>query len=136
MRVVLDSNILLSALLSQQGPPHQIYQAWRKGRFTLITASVQLDELRRASRYPKFRGVLQPHRVGRLLNSLQATTIVDRLPPGHVADDPPDAWLLALADAGRADYLVTGAKHSGLLIRGYVGITRILRAAGSCEVIG
>lgn len=71
MSVVLDCNILFRALISQHGPPHEIYQAWRKRRFTLITADVQIDELRRASRYPKFRDVLQPHRVGRLLNDLR-----------------------------------------------------------------
>jgi uncharacterized protein len=135
MRVVLDSNILLSALISQHGPPHQIYQAWRKKRFTLITAHDQLDELRRASRYPKFRDVLQPHRVGRLLNNLQQATIVDRLPSGYEAADPHDAWLLALADTAEADYLVTGDKQSGLLVMRRIGKARILTAAAFCEVI-
>ena len=135
MRVVLDSNILLSALISQHGPPHQIYQAWRKKHFTLITAHDQLDELRRASRYPKFRDVLQPHRVGRLLNNLQQAMIVDRLPSGYEAADPHDAWLLALADTAQADYLVTGDKQSGLLAMRRIGKTRILTAAAFCEVI-
>ncbi len=71
MRVVLDSNIFLSALLSPHGPPHMIYRAWRGGRFELVTCTIQLDELRRASRYPKFRGILQPHRVGQMVNNLQ-----------------------------------------------------------------
>lgn len=135
MRVVLDSNVLFSALISQHGPPHEIYQAWQKRRFTLITAHVQLDELRRASRYPKFRDVLQPHRVGRLLNDLRKVMIVDRLPGGYEAADPHDAWLLALADTARADYLVTGDKRSGLLSRHQIGGTRILTAAAFCEVI-
>jgi putative PIN family toxin of toxin-antitoxin system len=135
MRVVLDSNILLSALISPHGLPHQIYQAWQKKRFVLITARVQLDELRRASRYPKFRNVLQPHRVGRLLNNLQRAVIVDRLPSGYEATDPHDAWLLALADMAHADYLVTGDKRSGLLGRQRLGNTRILTAAAFCDVI-
>lgn len=135
MRVVLDSNILLSALISQHGPPHQIYQAWRKKHFTLITAHDQLDELRRSSRYPKFRDILQPHRVGRLLNNLQQAMIVDRLPSGYEAADPHDAWLLALADTAQADYLVTGDKQSGLLAMRRIGKTRILTAAAFCEVI-
>ena len=50
MRVVLDSNILLSALISPHGPPHRIYEAWRQRRFELVTTGVQLDELRRSSR--------------------------------------------------------------------------------------
>jgi putative PIN family toxin of toxin-antitoxin system len=117
MRVVLDSNILFSALISPHGPPHRIYEAWRQRRFELVTTGVQLDELLRASRYPKFRGILQPHRVGRMLNNLQGATILGRLPGGYAAVDPNDAWLLALADTARADYLVTGDK-------------RLIRAAG------
>ena len=42
MRVVLDSNILLSALISPHAPPHRIYQAWRQGRFELVTGTIQL----------------------------------------------------------------------------------------------
>ncbi len=134
MRVVRDSNILLSALLSPHAPPHRIYQAWRQGRFELITATTQLDELRRASRHPKFRGILQPHRVGHMLNNLHGATIIDRLPGGHEAADP-DAWLLALADLGRADHLVTGDKRSGLLARRRIGTARILTAAAFCGVL-
>lgn len=135
MRVVLDSNILLSALISQRGPPHQIYQAWQKKQFELITAIVQLDELRRASRYPKFRGVLQPHRVGRVLNNLRGATVIDQLPSGYETTDPDDAWLLALADVGRADHLVTGDKRSGLLGRRRIGTARILTATAFCDVL-
>jgi hypothetical protein len=135
MRVVLDSNILLSALISPHAPPHRVYQAWRRGRFELITATIQIDELRRASRYPKFRGILQPHRVGHMLNNLHGTTIFDRLPTGYEAADPDDAWLLALADVARADNLVTGDKRSGLLARRRVGTARILTAAAFCDVL-
>ena len=135
MRVVLDSNILLSALISKAGPPHRIYQGWQRGRFTVVTAVVQLDKLRRASRYPKFRGVLQPHRVGRMLNNLRGAEIIDPLRTKHETADPDDAWLLALADTGRADYLVTGDKRAGLLERGRVAAAGIVTAARFCDVL-
>jgi predicted nucleic acid-binding protein len=70
MRVVLDSNILFSALISPRGPPHHIYQAWRAKRFELVTCAIQLQEIRRASGYPKFRDILKPHRVGGMVNNL------------------------------------------------------------------
>jgi uncharacterized protein len=133
MRVVLDSNILFSALISPHGPPHRIFQAWRAKRFELVTCSIQLEEIRRASRYPKFRDVLKPHRVGRMVNDLQGALVVDGLSPGHEAADPHDTWLLALADAARADYLLTGDKRAGLLSRERVGVARILTAAAFCE---
>jgi predicted nucleic acid-binding protein len=37
MRVIPDSNILFSALISPHTPPHRIYQAWRQGVFELVT---------------------------------------------------------------------------------------------------
>ena len=135
MRVVLDSNILLSALLSPHGPPHRIYDAWRQRRFQLVTADVQIEELRRASRYAKFRDILKPHRVGLMLNNLQDAELLARLPDRHTAADPNDAWLLALADVAQADYLVTGDKRSGLLARQRIGRTRMLTATSFCTVI-
>ena len=65
MRVVLDTNVLLSALISSFGPPGVIYRAWRGARFEIVTSRAQVDELRRASRYPKFKAVLQAHRWAR-----------------------------------------------------------------------
>lgn len=59
MRVVLDTNILFSALISPHGAPDRIYRAWRTARFEIVTSLVQLDEIRRASRYPKLQAVLQ-----------------------------------------------------------------------------
>jgi predicted nucleic acid-binding protein len=46
MRVVLYTNILVSALLIQLGIPAAIYRAWYEGHFTLLTCPEQLDELR------------------------------------------------------------------------------------------
>ena len=135
MRVVLDSNVLLSALISPHGPPHRIYEAWRQRRFQLVTCPTQLDELRRASRYPKFRKILQPHRVGRMVNGLRAVAVPDVPSGGYETADPDDAWLLALAEAAAVQYLVTGDKRAGLLSRGQVGEARILTVAAFCEVI-
>lgn len=129
MRVVLDTNVLLSALIAPHGPPDTIYRAWRAARFEIVTSTIQLDELRRASRYPKFKAVLQPHRVGTMVNNLQRAVVLDRLPPGIEAADPYDAFLLAMALAGEADFLVTGDHRAGLLERGNFGRTRILTPA-------
>jgi hypothetical protein len=133
MLVILDSNILLSALISPFGPPHRIYQAWRRGQFELVTCTDQIEELRRASQYAKFRTLLHPHLVGLMLNNLQRAQILDRLPPKHSADDPDDSYLLNLAEASQAHYLVTGDKHAGLLKMRRIGKTRIFTASAFCE---
>jgi putative PIN family toxin of toxin-antitoxin system len=132
MRVVLDTNVLLSALLSPHGPPDAIYRAWRATRFELVTSVAQLDELRRASRYPKFKAVLQPHRVGAMVNNMQRAVVLESLPNGVETDDPNDAFLLAMALAGEAEYLVTGDHRAGLLQRGSVGRARIMTPVDFC----
>ena len=132
MRVVLDTNVLLSALISPHGPPDTIYRAWRAARFDIVTSQIQLDELRRASRYPKFKEVLQPHRVGTMVNNLQRAVVLEHLPTDIDADDPFDAFLLGMSVAGKAEYLVTGDHRAGLLQKGHIGPTRILTPAAFC----
>ena len=132
MRVVLDTNILLSALISPHGHPDTIYRAWRAARFEVVTSVHQLDELRRASRYPKFKAVLQPHRVGAMVNNLQRAVVLEHLPTGFEAADPNDAFLLAMAVASQAEYLVTGDHRAGLLQRVSIGCTRIVTPAAFC----
>jgi uncharacterized protein len=134
MRVVLDSNVLISALISPHGPPHRIYLAWREKRFELFTCPEQLDELRRASRYPKLRSLVPAHSFGALINLLQRATIFEGFPAHHEATDPWDAYLLDLSEAASADYLVTGDKRAGLLQRGAINRSRILTAKAFCEV--
>ena len=108
MRVVLDTNVLLSALLSPHGLSDVIYRAWQKDRFDLVTSATQIDELRRASRYAKFKDMLQPHRVGTMVNNMRRSIMLDAQPPlpeGIEVSDPNDAFLLAMALTGEAVYL-------------------------------
>ena len=129
MRVVLDTNVPLSALLSPHGPSDTIYRAWQKNRFELVTSAAQIDELRRASRYPKSKEVLQPHHVGTMVNNMRRAIVLDVLPPlpeDIVLADLDDAFLVATAIAGDAHYLVTGDRHAGLLKLCRVAIATIL----------
>lgn len=136
-RVVLDSNILFSALISPHGVPDAIYRAWRAARFEVVTSRAQLDEIRRASRYPKLQAVLQPAKVGVMVNNLQRAVVLDRLTIEVETDDSDDAFLLAMAmaTASDADYLVTGDRRAGLLQRGHVGRTRIVTPAVFCAEV-
>lgn len=135
MRVVLDTNVLLSALISSQGAPDIIYRAWRAGRFELVTSTVQLDELRRVSRYPKLRAILPPHRIGAMVNNMQRAVLLEHLPelPEDVElHDLNDAFLFTMALAGDVDYLVTGDRRAGLLQQGHAGRARIVTPAIFC----
>jgi hypothetical protein len=135
MWVILDSNVLFSALISPYTPPHRIYQAWQQGVFELVTCDEQLEEIRRASRYPKFKNILQPHRVGFMMNNMQRALVFSHLPAGYEAADPNDAWLLALADKSKAHYLVTGDKKAGILSLIAIGKTQIVTASVFCDKV-
>ena len=135
MRVVLDTNVLLAALIASHSPPDILYRAWLAARFDLVTGVAQLDELRRVSRYPKIKAILPAHRVGTMINHIQRAIVLNTLPPlpdGVAADDPNDTFLLAMSLAGEADYLVTGDRRAGLLQRGSIGRTRIVTPATFC----
>ncbi|MCR4303415.1 MAG: putative toxin-antitoxin system toxin component, PIN family [Gallionella sp.] len=132
MRVVLDTNVLLSALISPHGHPDTIYRAWRTARFEIVTSMTQFDELRRDSRYEKFKAILQPHRVGAMVNNLQRALVLEQLTTDIEAVDPCDAFLLAMALVGEADYLVTGDHRAGLLQRGHFSRTRIVTPTVFC----
>lgn len=135
MRVTLDTNVLLGALISPHGPPDTIHRAWRAGRFDLVTSAEQLAELRRASRFPRLRTILPAHRVGTMVNNMQRAIVLEHLPTlpdGIAAGDPDDAFLLSMALVGEADYHVTGDRRAGLLQRGSIGRARIVTPAVFC----
>jgi hypothetical protein len=135
MRVVLDTNILISALLVQTGAPASIYLSWQEGYFTLIVCAEQLDELRAALHKPAIAARIKPHKAGRLVNQLKhLAEIVDALPHVQRSPDPTDNYLLSLAEAGAADYLVTGDK-SGLLTLIRHKSTRIVSASKFVDLL-
>lgn len=129
MLVVLDSNIFISALISDHGAPRAIFKAWRSNRFQVVTCPEQLLEIRRANHYPKLRSLIPAHIFGSLLNHLQRAIIVDHFPVRHQAEDPYDSYLLNLAVAANVHYLVTGDKRAGLLGLRRIGQARILTAS-------
>lgn len=70
-----------------------------------------------------------------MLNRLHRAHILQQVPNRHAAADPRDTYLLNLADAAQAQYLVTGDKRAGMLQQRRVGKTRIVTAATFCEKV-
>ena len=136
MRVVLDTNILVSALMIQTGNPAAIYRAWQEGRFTLLTSAEHLDELGATLRKPAIAERIKPYKAGGLVNELKELADTIGSPPRvERSPDPSDDSLLALSEAGRADYLVTGDK-SGLLALEHHKGTRIVSARAFAALFG
>ena len=126
MRLVIDTNILISALLAGTSLPAHLIVLWREGRFDLLTSAEQLDELMRVTRYPKIRARLAPALAGRLINEIRDLAILlTELPVVTASPDPHDNYLLAIAASGSADFLVTGDKRDLLALRLFEG-TKII----------
>lgn len=128
MRVVLDTNVIVSSMLRRGSAADLLRRAWEDDRFTLITSNWQLDELRRVSRYPRLQKHLKPHEFGRLMGQIRRRAIVlEALSPVEVSRDPDDDPILATAVTGEAEWLITGDKGDLLALR-KVERTRIVTA--------
>jgi putative PIN family toxin of toxin-antitoxin system len=136
MRVILDTNVLLSALMTTATPPDLLYEAWTAGRFTLLISDQQLDELREVTRRPTVQERITNAEAGRMVNDLRILAErVHPLPQIDASPDPLDNFLLAMAKAGQADLLVTGDKR-GLLQLERFGGTRIVTARQALGLLG
>src|SRR3546814_7162842 len=91
LRVILDTNILLSGLISPGGVPAQLIEAWLDRKFILVSHALQLDELREVSRREKIRSLIRPSEAGRLINQISAVAQIPvALPNVARSPDPRD----------------------------------------------
>ncbi len=135
MRVVLDTNILISALISPKSVARQIYEAARSGRIVLVTCDAQLDEFRRVTRYPKVQQYIRASEAGAMLNELRELAVyIEVNEKVDVSPDPADNFLFAMAQASQADYLVTGDKEDVLAL-GRHGKTQIVTVRKLIEIL-
>lgn len=135
MRVILDTNILIAALIVRGPPPDRLYQAWRAGQFSLVSSELQIDEIRRVTRRAGVRLNILPAEAGRMVNDLRSlASMLDALPVVDVTPDPFDNFLLAMAEASHADMIVTGDKRGLLDLVTHRG-TRILTARAALELL-
>jgi putative PIN family toxin of toxin-antitoxin system len=136
MRIVLDTGILIAALITVDTPPDLIYKAWKRKRFDLFTSEWQLEEFRRVSRYPKLKPYIKPVEAGQMINSIRfSAQVYSTLPEIDLCRDPDDNPILAIALESKADYLVTGDKRD-LLSMQRIGLTPIITAAEFLENLG
>ncbi len=139
MRLILDTNILLSALLSPRGAPAKLLEAWERSRFTLVTCDALIAEFRDVAGRPFFRAKLRASAAELLAAGLRdfsffvETSSFRDLPSCPVAPDSKDSYLLALAEASQAQFLVTGDKE--LLSLRHHKSTRIVTPAAMAELL-
>ena len=110
--VVLDTNVVLSALVFTAGRMASLRDAWLAGRCRPLASLPTVAELMRALAYPKFK--LSPMEQEELLaDYLPYCTTVSlpaKLAPAPKCRDPQDRPFLEFAVVSRASYLVSGDK--------------------------
>ena len=124
-RALVDTNQLVSSLLSAHGHQGLLVDAWRRRAFVLLLAPGQIDEVADVLARPK---IAKKYRVPAsdrqaFIDLLRAEAILapDEQRPG-VCRDPDDDYLLGCAAGAQADYLVSG--DADLLVIGrYQGVT-------------
>ena len=108
-RFVLDTNLVVPALVFRSGRSSWLREAWRAGLLVPLISLPTIAELTRVLAYQKF-GLSPDGQAGRLSTYFQWCEVVDVPNDTLVPEcrDPSDVPFLQLAVAGRADALVTG----------------------------
>jgi putative PIN family toxin of toxin-antitoxin system len=110
LRVVLDTNVVLSALVFGGGKAGQLRRAWQSGRIVPLACTASIQELLRVLAYPKFHlsAAEQQELLGDYLPFVETVPIPTPPPAVPVCRDTMDMPFLYLAVAGRAEVLVSG----------------------------
>jgi len=113
VRVVVDANVLVSALLSGTGHPARLLQLWLDGEYEIVVSQALIAEVERALAYPKIRKRIAEEDAAdfvRILRELADVVPDSNDPPPARSPDPEDDYLLALAARERVP-VVSGDAH-------------------------
>ena len=132
MRLVLDTNIYVSNLISEKGNPAKIVRWWLEGEFDVLVSQPIIDEILRVSGYERIQKKYAQVRENRLeyaaLIAEQALWIEPQEKLDVIAADESDNRYVECAVAGGAQYIITGDEHL-LELGEYEGIRVLTPAA-------
>ncbi|MBI5374230.1 MAG: putative toxin-antitoxin system toxin component, PIN family [Candidatus Schekmanbacteria bacterium] len=138
LKVVLDTNVLISATLSPKGNPSQIIKAWREKKFRLIISYSLLEEIERVIFYPKVRKYSDwsKEEINDFLKEIKQVSVIKestRFFSEIIKDDPDDDKFIITAIEGKANYIVSGDQHL-LKLKTYQGI-KIITPANFLKIL-
>jgi hypothetical protein len=123
VRILLDTNILISALISEQGTPGQLLALIRDSEHLLITSPFQVQEVRSVLARPRLRPYIRPEQAESLLSTITSVgLLIHDIAEVHDSPDPDDNKILGAAIAGKADIVVSGDKRHVLMLGEISGI--------------
>lgn len=115
MRIVLDTNVVISGFLSRGGPPATLIELWAEGGVAVVVTRPLIEEYLGVLARPKFDRIGPAEERLRLLEELIALDNTDLVFPKEkvaaIEEDPADNLVLECAVAGLPDYIVSGDDH-------------------------
>ena len=115
IKVVLDANQFISALLRPQGKPAQILEFIRERKIRLLISEPIEEEIARVLLYPRLQKVHRLSEAGIKENIEKMTSLAETVNPKIIVraipDDPTDNKYLECAVEGRADFIISGDHH-------------------------
>lgn len=134
LRVVVDTNVVISAFLHTERPLFQIFQCAVQGRYQLLTSPALIREVGRVLR--ETFHVTDHARIGRLKALVKAAEMITpQRTLNVITADPPDNRILECAVEGRANLIVSGNRRHLLALKAYEGIP-IVRAVDFLRTLG
>lgn len=125
MRLVFDTNVLISSLLSQGSAPFKAYEWAVENNAVILACRPTVAEFAKKIYLPKFdRYILNDARREAIILYQDRATLLD-IPMDHnvtASIDPDDNIFLALAKLGKADFIVSGDKKHLLSLGSFEGI--------------
>lgn len=116
LRVVIDTNVIVSGLLSRSGTPAEILDAWRGRQFLLLSSAPIISEVKAVLTYSRIkeRYSITQDVIDQVVALLaQHAFLADEgdTAAGSIPADPQDEMFLACAQSGQADLIVSGDHH-------------------------
>lgn len=117
-RIVIDTNILVSAILTPKGNPAKILKLVLEGKLNLIISPAILEETQQVLRYPRLVKLMIKNKITKkevydFLGKMSKVAVItpDKLEIDAIPDDPADNKILACSLEGEADYIISGDHH-------------------------
>jgi putative PIN family toxin of toxin-antitoxin system len=115
LRVVIDTNVLVSSVISKKGAPAFLIQAWSEGLFDLVISEAIITEIERVLSEHSLKQVfkISNDHIASLVELLRRNSILvpgSAAVAGAVPADPTDEMFIAAALDGNADVIVSGDK--------------------------
>jgi uncharacterized protein len=129
LKVVLDTNVFISAMLHPNGLCGEIIKAWEHRAFVVLYNFELLEEIKLVCAYPRLKNRLKRNRIGALVNQLHSDGLYVRGNQNpRDSKDPKDNFLIAIVEQGQANALVS-SDNIGILELGILGEAVILKPA-------